>query len=40
LVPHSPVLTVTGSFREALVLETLALSILNHDSRSRGRGPE
>ncbi|HET6875943.1 MAG TPA: nicotinate phosphoribosyltransferase [Jatrophihabitans sp.] len=29
--PQSPVLTVTGSFAEAVVLETLALSILNHD---------
>lgn len=29
--PHSPVLTVTGTFAEAVVLETLALSILNHD---------
>ncbi len=29
--PHSPVLTVTGTFGEAVVLETLALSILNHD---------
>ena len=28
---HSPVLTVTGTFAEAVVLETLALSILNHD---------
>lgn len=31
-VTGSPVLTVTGSFAEAVVLETLALSILNHDS--------
>ncbi|TGY37969.1 nicotinate phosphoribosyltransferase [Microbacterium laevaniformans] len=30
--PGSPVLTVEGSFAEAVVLETLALSILNHDS--------
>jgi nicotinate phosphoribosyltransferase len=30
--PHSPVLTVSGSFAEAVVLETLVLSILNHDS--------
>src|SRR5664279_3754182 len=29
--PHSPILTVTGTFAEAVVLETLALSILNHD---------
>jgi nicotinate phosphoribosyltransferase len=28
----SPVLTVEGSFGEAVLLETLALSILNHDS--------
>ncbi|SHG39787.1 nicotinate phosphoribosyltransferase [Streptoalloteichus hindustanus] len=30
--PGSPILTVTGTFAEAVVLETLALSILNHDS--------
>nr|WP_308192229.1 nicotinate phosphoribosyltransferase [Mycobacterium sp. MYCO198283] len=30
--PDSPVLTVTGSFAECVVLETLVLSILNHDS--------
>ncbi|HEY3631902.1 MAG TPA: nicotinate phosphoribosyltransferase [Jatrophihabitantaceae bacterium] len=30
--PYSPVLTVTGTFAQAVVLETLALSILNHDS--------
>ena len=29
--PHSPLLTVTGTFAEAVVLETLLLSILNHD---------
>jgi nicotinate phosphoribosyltransferase len=29
--PGSPVLTVTGSFAEAVALETLALSVLNHD---------
>jgi nicotinate phosphoribosyltransferase len=29
--PYSPVATVTGSFAEAVVLETLVLSILNHD---------
>jgi len=29
--PGSPVLTVTGSFASAVVLETLVLSILNHD---------
>jgi nicotinate phosphoribosyltransferase len=29
--PYSPVLTVSGTFAEAVVLETLALSILNHD---------
>jgi nicotinate phosphoribosyltransferase len=29
--PYSPVLTVTGTFAEAVVLETLALSVLNHD---------
>ena len=30
--PGSPVLTVEGSFAEAVILETLALSVLNHDS--------
>ncbi len=30
--PGSPVLTVTGTFAEAVVLETVILSILNHDS--------
>ncbi|MGH4016800.1 MAG: nicotinate phosphoribosyltransferase [Pseudonocardiaceae bacterium] len=30
--PGSPILTVTGSFAEAVVLETLVLSVLNHDS--------
>ncbi|MBB5852403.1 nicotinate phosphoribosyltransferase [Amycolatopsis umgeniensis] len=30
--PGSPILTVTGSFGDAVVLETLILSILNHDS--------
>ena len=31
-VPGSPVLRVTGSFAEAVMLETLVLSVLNHDS--------
>jgi nicotinate phosphoribosyltransferase len=30
--PGSPVLTVTASFAEAVLLETLVLSVLNHDS--------
>ena len=30
--PGSPILTVRGTFADAVVLETLALSILNHDS--------
>lgn len=30
--PSSPVLVVEGTFAEAVLLETLALSILNHDS--------
>lgn len=30
--PGSPILIVEGTFAEAVVLETLALSILNHDS--------
>ncbi|GLW93859.1 nicotinate phosphoribosyltransferase [Actinokineospora globicatena] len=30
--PGSPLLTVTGTFADAVVLETVALSILNHDS--------
>jgi nicotinate phosphoribosyltransferase len=29
--PYSPILTVSGTFAEAVVLETVALSILNHD---------
>ena len=29
--PGSPVLSITGSFAECVLLETLALSILNHD---------
>jgi nicotinate phosphoribosyltransferase len=29
--PYSPVLTVIGTFAEAVVLETLVLSVLNHD---------
>jgi putative nicotinate phosphoribosyltransferase len=30
--PHSPVLTVTGTFGDCLLLETLVLSVLNADS--------
>jgi nicotinate phosphoribosyltransferase len=30
--PGSPILTVTGTFAESVVLETLILSIFNHDS--------
>ncbi len=30
--PGSPVLTVEGTFADAVILETLALSIMNHDS--------
>ena len=30
--PGSPVLTVEGTFAEAVLLETLALSVLNHDT--------
>ncbi|MCW2495538.1 nicotinate phosphoribosyltransferase [Jatrophihabitans sp.] len=30
--PLSPILTVSGTFAEAVILETLVLSILNHDS--------
>src|SRR5664280_3514433 len=30
--PGSPILTVDGTFGDAVLLETLALSILNHDS--------
>ncbi len=29
--PGSPILTVTGTFAECVILETLALSVLNHD---------
>jgi nicotinate phosphoribosyltransferase len=31
-VPDSPILTVVGSFAEAVLLESLVLSVLNHDS--------
>ncbi len=34
--PDAPVLTVTGSFAEAVLLETLSLSVLNHDSAVAG----
>jgi len=30
--PYSPVVTIDGTFGESVVLETVALSILNHDS--------
>lgn len=30
--PGSPVVTVEGTFAEAVILETIALSVLNHDS--------
>ena len=30
--PNSPVLSITGTFAECVLLETLVLSILNHDS--------
>ena len=30
--PGSPVLTVTGTLGECVVLETLVLSVLNHDT--------
>lgn len=30
--PGSPIVTVEGTFAEAVILETIALSILNHDS--------
>lgn len=30
--PYSPILTVSGTFAECVILETLILSILNHDS--------
>jgi nicotinate phosphoribosyltransferase len=30
--PHSPILSVTSTFAEAVVLETFILSVLNHDS--------
>jgi nicotinate phosphoribosyltransferase len=30
--PGSPILTVTGTFAECVVLETLVLSVLNHDA--------
>ena len=36
--PHSPVLQVTGSFAEACLLETYALSVLNYDSAVASAG--
>ena len=36
--PGSPVLTVRGPFGEAVLLETLALSVLNHDSAIAAAG--
>lgn len=36
--PESPVLTVRSTFAEGIVLETLILSILNHDSAIAGAG--
>ncbi|MCC6434716.1 MAG: nicotinate phosphoribosyltransferase [Acidimicrobiales bacterium] len=36
--PGSPVLTVEGTFAEAVVLETLVLSVLNHDSAVAAAG--
>src|SRR5690242_9662241 len=30
--PYSPILVVTGTFAECVLLETLVLSILNHDT--------
>ena len=30
--PHSPIMTVTGTFADTCMLETVILSILNHDS--------
>ena len=39
--PYSPLLTVSGTFAEAVVLETVMLSILNYDSRGcRRRGAD
>ncbi|WP_153503265.1 nicotinate phosphoribosyltransferase [Cumulibacter manganitolerans] len=36
--PESPILTVRSSFAEGVILETLILSILNHDSAIAGAG--
>ncbi|NLF03452.1 MAG: nicotinate phosphoribosyltransferase [Actinomycetales bacterium] len=36
--PHSPVLVVEGTFAEAVIIETLALSILNYDSAIAAAG--
>jgi nicotinate phosphoribosyltransferase len=36
--PGSPILTVRGTFADAVMLETLALSILNHDSAVAAAG--
>lgn len=37
-LPHSPVLTVEATFGEAVLLETLILSVLNHDSAVASAG--
>jgi nicotinate phosphoribosyltransferase len=37
--PGSPVLSVHGTFAECVILETLALSILNHDSAIASAAP-
>lgn len=34
--PYSPIVTVVGTFADAVILETLLLSILNHDSAVAG----
>ncbi|GAB3954898.1 hypothetical protein GCM10027614_62780 [Micromonospora vulcania] len=37
--PNSPILTVSGGFAECVVLETLALSVLNHDCAVAAAAP-
>ncbi|WP_322755252.1 nicotinate phosphoribosyltransferase [Frankia sp. Cas3] len=37
-MPNTPVLVVEGSFAECILLETLVLSVLNHDSAIAGAG--
>ncbi len=37
--PGSPIMTVSGTFAECVILETLILSVLNHDCAIAPRPP-